>query len=101
MLVLIVTLDIDPERIDVVLERTLTSALSAALEPGCRRLDVIEDAETPSRIHLYEVYDDQAALDEHMRQPYFLEWQKMPREWYSITHRFLGQNIHPSDDDFR
>ena len=36
-------------------------------EPGCIRFDVIQDAEDPNRIWLYEVYVDEAAFEAHTR----------------------------------
>ena len=40
-------------------------------EPGCRRFDVLETAGDADRILLYEIYDDRAAFDAHMRTRHF------------------------------
>jgi (4S)-4-hydroxy-5-phosphonooxypentane-2,3-dione isomerase len=39
---------------------------SLADEPGCRRFDVLIDAEMSNRIVLYEIYEDAAAFDRHV-----------------------------------
>jgi quinol monooxygenase YgiN len=44
-------------------------------EPGCRRFDVLEPAGQPDVIFLYEIYDDRAAFDAHVRSPHFEAFQ--------------------------
>jgi quinol monooxygenase YgiN len=48
---------------------------SARDEPGCRRFDVLEPAGDPDSIFLYEIYDDRAAFQEHVRSAHFAEFQ--------------------------
>lgn len=45
--------------------------LSAKTERGCRRFDVIEPHGEADRVLLYEVYDDEAAFDEHRKSPHY------------------------------
>jgi (4S)-4-hydroxy-5-phosphonooxypentane-2,3-dione isomerase len=40
-------------------------------EPGCRRFDVVEPSGEPDRILLYEIYEDEAAFDEHCRTVHY------------------------------
>ena len=48
------------------------AAASVADEPGCRRFDVLTPEGGPDgAIVLYEIYDDAAAFDAHMRTPHF------------------------------
>ncbi len=66
MLVLQVAFTIKAERIDDFLREIAVNAASAVRdEPGCMRFDVLQDREDPARIHLYEVYKDDAALEAH------------------------------------
>ena len=44
-------------------------------EPGCRRFDVVQDAGDPSRVWLYEVYDDEAAFQAHTEAPHFIKFR--------------------------
>jgi quinol monooxygenase YgiN len=44
---------------------------SCAAEPGCRRFDVLVPTEPGDRILLYEIYDDRAAFDVHLKSPHF------------------------------
>jgi quinol monooxygenase YgiN len=40
-------------------------------EPGCRRFDVLEPKGENERIVLYEIYDDRAAFDAHLKTAHF------------------------------
>jgi quinol monooxygenase YgiN len=40
-------------------------------EKGCSRFDVCADRKDPNRILLYEIYDDRAAFDVHLKTPHF------------------------------
>ncbi len=44
---------------------------SCADEPGCRRFDVLVPTEPSDRVFLYEIYDDRAAFDVHLKTPHF------------------------------
>ena len=44
---------------------------SCAVEPGCQRFDVLAPIEPGDRILLYEIYDDRAAFDVHLKSPHF------------------------------
>ncbi len=51
-------------------------------EPGCLRFDVLQDNEDPNRIHLYEVYKDQAAVDAHRAAPHYTKWRETGKDWF-------------------
>ncbi len=52
----------------------LRQAQAASLtEPGCVNYQVSQDVDNPRRFLLYEVYDDQAALDAHKETPHYLD----------------------------
>ena len=74
-------------------------------EPGCLRFDVIQDANDPHRIWLYEVYKDEAAFEEHTRAPHFIKWRDATRDWReegSLEGAGRGaHNIWPPDDEWR
>ena len=47
------------------------AAASVRDEPGCRRFDVVVPEGEADRIVLYEIYDDAAAFDAHLKTPHF------------------------------
>ena len=39
-------------------------------EPGCQQFDILIPDDTKNRVHLFEVYDDEASLEIHMKSDY-------------------------------
>jgi autoinducer 2-degrading protein len=67
-----VELDIKPAEIDAFLRAAREDAHgSVTNEPGCRRFDILRNAEQPTHVCFYEVYDDEAAFDAHRQMPHF------------------------------
>lgn len=56
-----------------------------ANEPGCSRFDVHQENGDPALFFLYEVYDDQAALDAHRAAPHYLAFREDVKDW--VTER--------------
>jgi quinol monooxygenase YgiN len=44
-------------------------------EPGCHRFNVLQDEQDENVYYLYEVYDDQAALEKHRTMPHYEVWR--------------------------
>ena len=103
MKVLLVTVDIKPEYKERFMEEILLDAEgSNNNEPGCLRFDVIQDTEDPNRIHLYEVYRDDAATEAHRQAPHFIKWRDTTKDWIARPYsRTLGTNVYPDDDSWR
>lgn len=55
------------------------AAASLANEPGCRRFDICVDAQNPSQILLYEIYDDAPAFDAHLASAHYLSFDQATR----------------------
>ena len=49
---------------------------SLATEPGCRQFDVCRDPTDPALFFLYEVYDDEAAFQAHLRTAHFAAMER-------------------------
>ena len=47
---------------------------SVRSETGCRRFDVTEARDEPDRVLLYEIYDSEAAFEDHCRTAHFDEF---------------------------
>jgi autoinducer 2-degrading protein len=48
---------------------------SCATERGCSQFDVVEPRDDPDRIILYEIYDDRAAFEEHLKTPHLAAFE--------------------------
>jgi (4S)-4-hydroxy-5-phosphonooxypentane-2,3-dione isomerase len=45
-------------------------------EPGCRRFDVLEPKGEADRVFVYEMYDDRAAFEAHLKTPHFANFMR-------------------------
>ncbi|MGB3287665.1 MAG: putative quinol monooxygenase [Burkholderiaceae bacterium] len=85
-LVLLVDFHIRPAHIDEFEAAILhNAAMSLQNEAGCRRFDVCRDPQDAALFFLYEIYDDQAAIDAHMKSPHFLAFDAASRDW--VAHK--------------
>ncbi|HET9749603.1 MAG TPA: putative quinol monooxygenase, partial [Casimicrobiaceae bacterium] len=72
-IVYVVTVEfvVHPERVADFREKVVANARASRAERGCRQFDVCVARDDATRIFLYEVYDDRAAFDEHLRTAHF------------------------------
>lgn len=54
---------------------------SRSLEPGCRQFDVCRDPGDTGRFLLYELYDDDAAIQAHLKSTHFLAMNTATTPW--------------------
>ncbi len=103
MQALVVTIQIKPEHKEAFMKSMLEDAYgSVTNEPGCLRFDVVEDAEDPNRIHLFEVYKDQAAIDAHRQAPHYLKWRETVKDWHAAdVIRRSGATVFPPDSAWK
>lgn len=55
--------------------------LSLETEEGCRQFDVCCDPEDPALFFLYELYDDEAAFQEHLQSAHFQQMNAATASW--------------------
>ena len=103
MIALIVTIQIQPEHREAFMESMLDDARGSNNdEPGCLRFDVLQDNEDPNKIHLYEVYQDQAAVDAHRQAPHYTKWRETVQDWFSAeTVRRVATPVFPPERSWR
>lgn len=91
MRTLVVEFRIHPEHVEAFDAAIRANAqASVACEPGCRQFDVCRDPDDPSLFFLYELYDDEAAVQAHLRAPHFLSMNAQTGGWVqSKTVRHL------------
>lgn len=54
---------------------------SRETEPGCRQFDVCRDPSDPTLFYLYELYDDEAAIQVHLKSAHFLQMDVATAPW--------------------
>lgn len=76
-----------PEHLDEARRAVLDIVLQTRAEPGCRVFTVHDDQVSAEHLYLYEIWDDEAALDAHYAQPYtravfarYEDWLALPVE---------------------
>ena len=71
-------------------------------EPGCFRFDILKNSEEPNLFHLYEVYEDEAALDAHRNAPHYKKWRSTVEDWFDgDISRVMMNTVFPSDEGWR
>ncbi len=71
-------------------------------EPGCFRFDILQNANDANLFHLYEVYEDAAALEAHREAPHYLAWRSTVQDWFDgDVERVPMTTIFPSDEGWR
>jgi len=72
--VLQVDIRVRPESLELFMERLAENAAAARREAGCKQFDVVVDPKDPTRVMLYEVYDDEKAFEQHQQTPAFKKY---------------------------
>ena len=82
MLALVVEFRIKPAHVDA-FDAAIRANARASLEsePGCRQFDVCRDPDDAALFFLYELYDDEAAIQAHLQSPHFLQMTAATASW--------------------
>jgi len=93
MYVLVVDFVVKPEHVAAFTAEIVKNArASRETEPGCRQFDVCVAPDDPAKIVLYEVYDDKAAFEAHLKAPHFLAFKPKLEAWLAENKvRFLSR----------
>mgnify|MGYP001317698342 CR=1 FL=1 len=82
MQALIVEFLILPAHVEAFAEAIAENAhISRTTEAGCRQFDVCRDPAQPERFHLYELYQDEAAVQSHLQSAHFLAFGEATSKW--------------------
>ena len=86
MQALVVEFRIKPEHVAAFETAIVANArTSTDTEPGCRQFDICRDPVDASLFFLYELYDDEAAIQTHLRAPHFLAMAAQTDAW--VEHK--------------
>jgi quinol monooxygenase YgiN len=75
MLIVAGTLTVDADHRDAMLEAVAPMVAATRAEPGCREYAFTPDPGNPTLVRLFELWDDQAALEAHFASAHMAEWQ--------------------------
>lgn len=67
-------------------------------EPNCLLFNIVEDQADANCLHLYEVYRDAAAFEEHKKTPHFVRWVETTKDWLAQPLDIAtGSHLFPDD----
>ena len=72
---IMVRLEVKPDRLDDFLNLVAFNASQSRKEAGNLRFDVVRSNDTPTRFALYEVYRDDEAVRAHQATPHYARWR--------------------------
>lgn len=79
---IVVHFEIKPDHAEAFLARVKQQASdSLAKEPGCHQFDVLIDPQDPTKVSLYETYDDANAFESHIQTSHFADFNAVVGEW--------------------
>lgn len=82
MQVLVVEFHVHPPQVQAFAGAIAANArASLEREPGCRQFDVCRDPADATLFFLYELYDDDAAVQAHLQSPHFLSFNAATASW--------------------
>ncbi len=82
MQALVVEFRIKPDHVEAFAAAIIHNArASRDTEPGCRQFDVCRDPADASLFFLYELYDDEAAVQAHLKSAHFLAMNEATASW--------------------
>ena len=94
MLAVCVDFEIDPVSLDTVLALMQKNAsVSLANETGCHQFDITQDPQNPTKLFLYELYEDAAAFETHKQARHYLEFNDAIRGMITAKSVRLLQKI--------
>ena len=92
MLALVVEFRIKPAHIAAFEHAIIENArASRETEPGCRQFDVCRDPADPGVFFLYELYDDDDAIQAHLQTPHYLQMNHVTAGWVDtkVVRRYV------------
>jgi quinol monooxygenase YgiN len=65
-------------------------------EPGCLMFNIVRDNAEPDVLHLFEVYENDKAVDAHRKAPHFLKWLETTKDWLAAPLEIArGTTVYP------
>ena len=94
--VLQVNMKVKPENLEKFKAAILANGkASRETEPGCRGFDILVDPADPTRMMLYETYENEAAFEAHRQTPHFQNWFKTAVPWLESRERMVWSRMAP------
>lgn len=97
MQALVVEFHIHPTWVEAFAAAIIENArASRETEFGCRQFDVCRDPANPGLFFLYELYDDEAAVQAHLQAAHFLQMNALTASWVKDKAVWRYQRVAPA-----
>ena len=90
MYVTIVYVHVKEQHIDDFIKASKVNHLASVEEPGNRRFDVLQQAESQSEFVLYEAYSTEQDAIDHKSTAHYLAWRETVSDWMSDTRQGIS-----------
>ena len=101
MLAIWVKVRVKPEQREKFLKAIEHDALGSERdEAGCLRFNVLQDQKDPNVYYFYEVYKDEAALEEHRKAPHYAVWRAAADSLDGPTEPIRVTPVFPKERDY-
>ena len=94
--ILIVTIEVDPERLLDFQKAIKIEALGSRLEEGCYRFDVLIDPKDPCKFTIYEAYRNESDIAAHRKTAHFKIFQDFKASGGLVSlkvQKLIGQDF--------
>ena len=89
MIATLVYVDVKPEFIEQFREISIYNHDNTRKEAGNVRFDVLQSADDPTQFVLYEVFEDEAAVNFHKTTEHYLRWRDTVAPYMNSPRRAL------------
>ena len=101
MLVVLVSVNVKPDRVGDFTQATLINAKASVGEPGIARFDVLRQKDDPCRFTLVEVYRTADAPAAHKETAHYKAWRDAVEEMMAEPRQSTKlENVFPDDTGF-
>lgn len=87
MIVTLVHVHVLPEHVQDFIAATRRNHEGSIRESGCRRFDVLQSVEDPTRFLLYEAYASEADAAAHKETIHYTAWREAVAPWMAEPRR--------------
>lgn len=101
MLIVHVSIHVNPAMVDAFIAATLENVRQSALEPGIARFDFIQQQDDPARFQLLEVYRSADAPARHKETSHYQQWRDAVADMMAEPRTSVKfDNLFPEDEDW-
>jgi autoinducer 2-degrading protein len=96
-----VVFQLKPGKRDQFVEASMANSRGSIDGPGCLATSILVEPDRPDVAYVFEVFQDEAAFDNHHQQSYYKEWLARTAELMERPYQMLQTTSFPDEESFR